>query len=248
MLEVTTRSRAGKNSTETSEIHEKIELNPSAVACIAVDLWNEHWCRSANTRLAPLLPKINQFLQEIRRIGIKIIHAPSETIPFYQETPQRRAILQEPIHPVPKVLKGWRHHRFWKWDALPFAAVDDGCPDHPKCHVRRAWTRQHPIIEIGSDDLISDSGVEIYNFLQNHHIDTILYLGVHLNMCVLGRSFGIRNMTDLGKKCYLIRDLTDIMFKPSPKCNFSHETALDLMIKYVERQFCPSILSEDFHL
>ena len=36
--------------------------------------------------------------------------------------------------------------------------------------------------------------------------------GVHTNMCVLGRPFGLRNMASHGKNVVLIRDLTDTMY------------------------------------
>lgn len=47
-------------------------------------------------------------------------------------------------------------------------------------------------------DVISDDGNEIYNVLKEHHIDTILYMGVHANMCILNRTFGVRQMTRWG--------------------------------------------------
>ena len=36
------------------------------------------------------------FLESARKRGIQIIHGPSETMPFYQDTPQRKRILALP--------------------------------------------------------------------------------------------------------------------------------------------------------
>ena len=37
-------------------------------------------------------------------------------------------------------------------------------------------------------------------------------MGVHTNMCVIGRSFGLRNMVRLGMNVVLMRDMTDTMY------------------------------------
>ena len=39
-------------------------------------------------------------------------------------------------------------------------------------------------------------------------------MGVHLNMCVLGRPVGIRQMVNIGKNVVLMRDMTDTMYNP----------------------------------
>jgi hypothetical protein len=70
-------------------------------------------------------------------------------------------------------------------------------------------------------------------------------LGVHVNMCVLGRPFGIRAMTDLGFHCLLVRDLTDSMYNPAAWPHVSHEQGTELVINHIERWFCPTILSSD---
>ena len=74
---------------------------------------------------------------------------------------------------------------------LPIEDADGGCDDEPPCPQRKAWTRQQPAIEIAKQDAITDSGQEVYNLLQQHGISNVIVMGVHTNMCVLGRSFGI---------------------------------------------------------
>ena len=82
---------------------------------------------------------------------------------------------------------------------LPVDDSDGGCDDEPQCKNYRAWTGEHPAVRIMPGDAISDQGQEIYNLFEQRGIKNILYLGVHANMCVLGRSFGIREMSRLGK-------------------------------------------------
>ena len=85
----------------------------------------------------------------------------------------------------------------------------------------------------------------IYNLFEQRGIKNILYVGVHTNMCVLGRSFGIRQMSRLGKNCALVRDLTDTMYNPERPPGVSHFAGTDLVIAHVEKFWCPSLTSSD---
>ena len=64
-------------------------------------------------------------------------------------------------------------------------------------------------------------------------------------MCVLGRSFAIRQMVRWGKKVALIRDLTDAMYDPAMPPYVSHDEGTRLVIGYIEKFWCPTILSGD---
>jgi hypothetical protein len=73
----------------------------------------------------------------------------------------------------------------------------------------------------------------------------VILCGVHLNMCVLGRPFGIRQMTKLGKHVALIRDMTDTMYNHKRPPGVNHFRGTDLMIEHVEKHWCPSFASTD---
>ena len=79
---------------------------------------------------------------------------------------------------------------------LPIDDLDGGCDDAPRLHpLTFPWKRQHPAITIAEQDVISDSGEEIYSIFVHHEkIKNIFMAGVHTNKCVLARSFGIRQM------------------------------------------------------
>jgi len=70
---------------------------------------------------------------------------------------------------------------------------------------------EQPALCIDAADVISDSGSEIYSFLRERGIHTLLVMGVHTNMCILNRTLAIERMTALGIRCILVRDLTDAM-------------------------------------
>ena len=70
-------------------------------------------------------------------------------------------------------------------------------------------------------------------------------MGVHTNMCVLGRSFGIKQMVRWGMSVALVRDLTDAMYNPAMPPYVSHDEGTRLVVEYVEKFWCPTIASAD---
>lgn len=107
------------------------------------------------------------------------------------------------------------------------------------------WRTQSKLIEIDADrDFISDRGDEVWNVLESRGIKNVVLVGVHLNMCVLGRPFGLRQMVRNGKHVALMRDMTDCMYNPKRWPLVDHFTGNDLVIQHVERFVCPTITSD----
>jgi hypothetical protein len=69
-------------------------------------------------------------------------------------------------------------------------------------------------------------------------------MGVHTNMCILGRSFAIKKMLKRGMLPLLVRDLTDAMYNPAKPPYVSHDEGTALVINYIEKFYCPTIDSE----
>ena len=66
-------------------------------------------------------------------------------------------------------------------------------------------THQTPALTIDhSIDFVSDVGSEVWNILESRSIANVLLVGVHTNMCVLGRPFGLRQLSALGKNVVLM--------------------------------------------
>jgi hypothetical protein len=63
-------------------------------------------------------------------------------------------------------------------------------------------------------------------------------------MCVLGRPFGLRQMSRNGKHVVLMRDMTDTMYNPKRWPYVDHFTANDLIVSHIERYVCPTITSD----
>ena len=237
--EIPLRSRveAFKGSGQWQEAQIRYRIVPTHTAMVLCDMWDRHWCGGANARLAVLAPKMQTVVEAVRKSGILIIHAPSDTMDFYKDYPQRQAILRiahsEP--PAPKQI-----------DAPPLPIDDSrgGC-DTEGDREHKAWTRQHAAIRIAAQDLISDNGAEIYSALKARGIDTLLVAGVHTNMCILNRSFAIKQMTKWGVRCILVRDLTDAMYNPKDRPYVSHQAGTELVIQHIEKYWCPTALSSD---
>ncbi|MGE5608550.1 MAG: ThuA domain-containing protein [Bacillota bacterium] len=228
-------------------VEKQVAYPANQTAVIVCDVWNQHWCHGANDRLAKMLPRMNATLKALRAKGVLIVHAPSDTMKFYENTPQRALAKNAPSAQPPTASKGWNNLDRTVEPPLPIDDSDGGCDCTPRCSDKPPypWTRQHPAIDIGADDAISDSGQEIYNLFHQRGIRHVLVLGVHTNMCVLGRSFGIRQMVRWGFDVALVRDLTDTMYNSRRPPQVVHAKGTDLVIEHIEKYWCPSILSSD---
>jgi nicotinamidase-related amidase len=247
------RSREKVPDTEQFRIVEKrVEWAPRKTAIIVCDMWDDHWCKSAARRVTEMAGPLNEMLQVVRKKGVFVIHAPSTVTTFYKDTPQRQRARSAPFAATPVPLsKAERWGTCWVWpDArregvLPIDDSDMGCDCAVKCTIRDAWKRQIAAIEIAESDAITDDGQETWNLLQQRGIDNVILCGVHLNMCVLGRPFGIRQMAKMGRNVLLMRDMTDTMYNPERPPGLSHFAGTDLVIAHVEKYWCPSVTSSD---
>jgi len=251
-LRLTLRSRAG-GGPEISVAARTVEWDAKKTALIVCDMWDDHWCKSAARRVAEMAGPFNEMLKQARARGVFIIHAPSTTTGFYKDTPQRRLAQQAPFVKTPVPLATTeRWGTAWCWTdpkrekVLPIDDSDMGCScTGTKCVIREAWTRQIATIEILPGDAITDNGQETWNLLAARGIDNVILAGVHLNMCVLGRPFAIRQQVYLGKNVALMRDMTDTMYNPDRPPGVDHFTGTDLVVGHVEKHWCPSFTSSD---
>jgi len=210
-------------------------LAPAKTAIVITDMWDKHWCRGATERVGQIALRMEPLLEKARAAGILIIHAPSETMSFYAGSEGRR-VAESAAHVDPPQAAPLDNV------PLPIDDSNGGC-DTPGDHEHRAWSRETPLLTIAPGDVISESGAEIYNVLHQRGIDTVFYMGVHANMCILNRSFGIRQMARRGIHCILVRDLTDAMYEPSSRPFVSHAAGTELVIQYIEQHWAPTVTS-----
>ena len=230
-----------------------VKWDPKRTALIVCDMWDQHWCRGAARRVEELAGPMNELIKDARKRGVFIIHAPSTTVNFYEGTPQRKRAQQAkavqtsaPLATIERWGTAWCYPDDKREPAIPIDDTDMGCDCATKCEIVPPWTRQIKTIEIAEDDAITDNGQETFNLLAERGIDQVIILGVHLNMCVLGRPFAIRQLVAQGKKVLLVRDMTDTMYHSKMKPFVDHFSGTDLMVTHVEKYWCPTIESTDF--
>lgn len=229
-------------------------------AVIVCDMWDYHHCLNAVRRGTEMAPRMNEVLKKARDQGAIIIHAPSGCMATYVDHPARkRAQSVSKVDNLPQDIGKWCHViPEEEQGEYPIDQSDGGEDDDPEEHAawakkladmgrnpRAPWKAQTDLLDIdGERDFISDNGEEIWSILKRNGRENVILLGVHTNMCVLGRPFGLRQMAKNGKNVVLMRDMTDTMYNPKMKPFVSHFTGTDLIVEHIEKWVCPTITSD----
>jgi nicotinamidase-related amidase len=222
---------------------DKAHYKPEECAIIICDMWDRHWCTNATLRAGAIGRRMDLVLRDARNAGLLIVHAPSDGNKFYEEDLARKRFLAlEPLTEADRVAQVEDYPQ-------PVDSSDGGSDseqdDFPP--NTRVWKRQMDCIWIDQErDLIAcDDGLRTFAHFKKRGIKQVFTMGVHTNMCVLGRSFGIKNQLRYGFKPHLVRDLTDCMYNPAKPPYVQHDEGLRLVIEYIEKFYCPSIESSD---
>ncbi len=247
-----TRSRQLTAEGRVEVLEETVSWPTAETAIVICDMWDDHWCAGAAQRVGELAGPLNAMLESARERGIFIIHAPSSVVDFYEGSPQRERAREAAFAPTPAPLseaERWGTTLCWpdpdREPGMPIDDSDMGCDCSDKCEIRDAWSRQIATIRVHADDAVTDDGQETQNLLAERGIDKVILVGVHLNMCVLGRPFGIRQMVNMEKKVLVMRDMTDTMYDHRMRPFVDHFTGTDLVVAHVEQHWCPSVSSTD---
>jgi putative membrane-bound dehydrogenase-like protein len=219
--------------------------DPQKTAIVICDMWDKHWCPTATERVAEMAPRMNDVVKAARSRGVFIIHCPSDTMDFYKDAPQRKLAQSAPRVETKRPLERWCRIDAAHEAPLPIDDTDGGCDCGEPVKNYRAWSRQIATIEIHDADAITDSD-EAFRLMKSRGIDNVIVMGVHTNMCVLGRPFSIRQMVYQGMNVALMRDMTDTMYNPAMPPFVNHFTGNDLIIAHIEKYWCPTITSADF--
>jgi nicotinamidase-related amidase len=222
------------------------DWDPARAAVVICDMWDAHHCRSAARRVAEMAPRMNRVVASLRAGGALIVHAPSGCMDFYAGTPQRWRAARAPHAKAPRSID-WNDPDPAREGPLPATFVEPGpcsCDSPDPCCAAGPpypWTRQIDSIEVAREDAVTDDGQELFDLLEERGIEDVVVMGVHTNLCVLGRPFGIRQLVYLGKRPLLCRDLTD-SFHRDPR---GHDAGTELVVAHVERYWCPTVTGDE---
>lgn len=245
ILHLHTKTLAPKETDEYIVKKETKDWNSSETAIIICDMWDKHWCKGASERTAEMAPLMNRVVSDARNNGMLIVHSPGGCMKFYEGHPARNNALKFKN-------SGWsvnvnseklQSEKNAKW---PIDDSDGGCDCDPECKQHHPWKRQIDIIQIKENDLITDSGEELLSYFYSKGIKNVILMGVHTNMCIINRPYGLRSMINSGINAVLMRDLTDSMYDSKEWPNVSHFNGTRIMIDYIEKYICPTIVSSDF--
>ncbi|HEX6984531.1 MAG TPA: ThuA domain-containing protein, partial [Planctomycetaceae bacterium] len=191
--------------------------------------------------------------------GGTVIHCPSDCMAHYEGHPAREAARNVPkASNLPPEIGTWCYSiPSEEKGVYPLDQSDGGEDDAPETKRRwvaelaakgrkpaAPWVKQHDAIEIRPGDFLTDKGEEVWSILEARGIDNVLMTGVHTNMCVLGRPFGLRRLASNGKNVALVRDLTDTMYNPARRPYVSHFTGNDLIVEHIEKYVCGTVTSD----
>lgn len=254
--------QTSSDPTKFSVLNRKEKWVPAETAIIVCDVWDYHHSPNAVARLQQLLPRLDAVLKFARVQGVTIIHAPSDCMDAYQDHPARRRAIAAPhAKDQPVDIGSWCSAIPAEEKATyPIDQSDGGEDDDRSLHAEWAkkltemgrnpnmpWQKQNSGITIDSQkDYLSDRGDEVWNILTLEKIKNVVLTGVHTNMCVLGRPFGLRQMARNGKNVVLMRDMTDTMYNPARWPYVSHFEGTRRVVSHIERFVCPTMTSDQW--
>lgn len=261
-LRLESRVETGPGSNCWIPQQQSADWTPARTAVIVCDVWDYHHSINAVRRLSEMAPRLDAFVAHARSAGATIIHAPSDCMAAYEEHPARKRALdlaKSVQEAPPQLADQWNHGLpAEKTAKYPVDQSDGGEDDDPVEHAAWAkqlealgrnpgnpWKAQSSLVRIDPQaDLITDSGSDVWKILRSRGIEQVLVVGVHTNMCVLGRPFGLRQLVGWGKRAVLVSDLTDTMYNPARWPFVRHFAGTDLVIEYIQQHVCPTITSD----
>jgi len=208
------------------------KIDPAKTAVVAVDVWNYHWCKTATQRVAALVPRMDRCLEEARKMGMQVFLCPTDAVDQYVGMPQREAVFAVPIRPLPELSSV----------ECPRPPSGGGCAcGREKCLVNYGWDGMHPSLTIRPSDLMPNSFETLYWLCKDRNIRTLVFVGFHTQVCLLGKSVGLRNMKRAGFDCILARDLTDAHPDYDPARGLTPDGLTAATVAHFEKYLCPSI-------
>src|SRR6476469_3208396 len=72
------QKRIAANGGNYKLVKEKQEWDATKTAIIICDMWDQHWCKGATSRVAEIAPQMNKVLGIARSKGMLIVHSPSD--------------------------------------------------------------------------------------------------------------------------------------------------------------------------
>ncbi len=212
------------------------KVDPAHVGVIAVDVWNYHWCKTAEMRINAIVSRMNEALDGARTLGMTVMLCPSDVADNYVGYPQREAVLALPQDPVPTVENVVGPHPLRR----------SGCACYPiRCGVNYGWDAMNPALRMADSDLIPDAQAEVYAICKKYGLTHLIYVGFHTQSCLWGKPMGLRAMKSAGLRCILARDMTDALPVYDPVHNITPDSNTEEVVVFFEKNHASTISFQD---
>ncbi len=225
-----------------------LRWDPAQTAIIICDMWNQHWCQGATRRVGELAPAMNRAVAAARAKGVLIIHAPSSCMDAYKDHPARKRAQSRPEGRQPAratsragATRSRPRRRGSTRSTSPTAAATTG----PSARRDRPGSRRSPPSRSATRTPSATRASRSGTCSRAAGITNVMLMGVHTNMCVLGRPFGLRQLARHGKNVVLVRDLTDTMYNSRSWPYVSHFEGTNRIVEHIEKYVAPTITSTD---
>ncbi|HEV3163985.1 MAG TPA: ThuA domain-containing protein, partial [Isosphaeraceae bacterium] len=119
-LKLRLRTEAFKGSNDWDVVNVTKELPVADTAIVICDMWDRHWCTGATKRCDAIAQHMAPVIKAARAAGVQIVHAPSECMGFYADTPQRLRMKLAPKAQLPNPKEIFE-------PPLPIDDSDGGC-------------------------------------------------------------------------------------------------------------------------
>jgi len=210
----------------------KEKVDAAKVGVVIVDMWNFHWCKTSTARVAALVPRMSVVTETAHRLGMTLFWCPSDVADNYVGTIQHEAAMAVPLHPLPVL----------KEISCPAAPDGGGCTcGRERCSVNYGWDAMHPDLKMHDDDFMPNDLPTLYSLCVERGITHLIYLGVHTQVCLLGKSIGLLNMSKAGFQCILARDLTDAHGLYDPEKGMTPDQFTAKVVAHFEKYLAPTI-------
>jgi hypothetical protein len=162
------------------------------------------------------------------------VFSPTDAMRDLHESPQRKASLALPNHPLPASLNLPDPYP----DSIRYGSCECGLGE--ACFDAENETNQHPDLKMTRDDFIALTQQEAYNILKERGITHIIYTGFATNMCMWAKPTGMKFMRQFGFRCLFARDLTEAITGYLEEW-FNPTRGTIEVIELIERDLAPSI-------
>ena len=96
LVPITLRSRVKQPDNTFRVKLEATQWDARQTAIVICDMWDGHYCRASESRVAEMAPYMNEVIIAARKKGVLIIHSPSGCMDKYEGMPQRKLAKDAP--------------------------------------------------------------------------------------------------------------------------------------------------------